>query len=79
MLVRDLERRIAHLEEASALSECFCSQPIVVFKGDPEPDKPFCQQHGRSRLIHWPLGRHRLEGLLSNAEAVEAVHGAANG
>jgi len=62
MLVRDLERRIAHLEEASTLSECFCSQPIVVYQGDPEPEQPHCPQHGRSRVIRWPLPRSRLEG-----------------
>ena len=59
--MRDLERRIVHLEEASNLRECLCSRPVVVFMGDPEP--PPCPQHGYTHVVRWPLARSPLERL----------------
>jgi hypothetical protein len=34
--MRDLRRRIEHLEQAAQLTRCICATPIVVFAGDPE-------------------------------------------
>ena len=59
--MRDLERRLLQLEQAVSLTKCLCSQPIVVFAGDPEPEQRTCPQHGRSRVVRWPLPRNRLD------------------
>ena len=59
--MRDLERRLLQLEQAVSLAECLCSQHIVVFAGDPEPEQSRCPQHGRSRVVRWPLPRSRLD------------------
>jgi hypothetical protein len=59
--MRDLRRRIEHLERTAKLTRCICSTPIVVFAGDLEPEQPRCPQHGRSRVIRWPLPRSRLD------------------
>ena len=66
--MRDLERRLLQLEQAASLATCLCSQHIVVFAGDPEPEHRTCLQHGRSRVVRWPLPRSRLDGT----EPVEA-------
>ena len=59
--MRDLERRLVHLERAALLTRCICATPIVVFAGDPEPEQRACPQHQRSRVIRWPLPRSRLD------------------
>ena len=59
--MRDLERRLLQLEQAISLAKCLCSQRIVVLLGDPEPVRRTCPQHGRSRVIRWPLARSRLD------------------
>ena len=59
--MRDLRRRIEHLERSAQFAQCLCSQHIVVFAGDPEPEQARCPQHGRSRVIRWPLPRSRLD------------------
>ena len=60
--MRDLERRLLQLDQATSLAKCLCSQHIVVFAGDSEPKQPQCSQHGRSRVIRWPLPRSPLDG-----------------
>ena len=59
--MRDLERRLLQLEQAVGLAKCLCSQRIVVFPGDPEPERRTCAQHGRSWVIRWPLPRSPLD------------------
>ena len=59
--MRDLERRLLQLEQATSLAKCLCSQHIVVFAGDPEPEQRACAQHGRSRVVRWPLPRSPLD------------------
>ena len=59
--MRDLRRRIEDLERVAQLMQCLCSQPIVVFAGDPELEQRTCSQHGRSRVIRWPLPRSPLD------------------
>jgi len=59
--VRDLERRLLQLEQAASLAESLCSQHIVVFAGDPEPEQAQCSQHGRSRVVRWPLPHSPLD------------------
>ena len=60
--MRDLERRLLQLEQAASLARCLCSQRIVVFPGDPELEQSTCAQHGRSRVVRWPLPRSPLDG-----------------
>jgi len=36
--MRDLRRRVEHLERTAQLARCLCATPIVVFAGDPEPE-----------------------------------------
>ena len=59
--MRDLERRLLQLEQAASVTKCLCSQHIVVFAGDPEPEQQTCLQHQRSRVIRWALPRSRLD------------------
>ena len=59
--MRDLERRLLQLEQAVSLAKCLCSQRIVVFAGDTAPEQQTCPQHGRSRVIRWPLPRSPLD------------------
>ena len=59
--MRELRRRVEHLEQAAQLTQCLCATPIVVFAGDPEPEQPHCPQHGRPRVMRWPLPRSLLD------------------
>ena len=59
--MRDLERRLLQLERAVSLAACLCSQHIVVFAGDPEPEHGTCPKHGCSRVVRWPLPRSPLD------------------
>ena len=63
--MRDLERRLLQLEQAVGLAKCLGSHRIVVFAGDPEPEQQTCPQHGRLRVVRWPLPRNRLDAANS--------------
>ena len=60
-MTHDFQRRVSRLEGTIATRDCLCGQRLVVFVGDPEPEQRTCPQHGRSRVIQWPLGRSGLD------------------
>ena len=49
----DLKKRIAHLEESSALLGCTCGEFVCLG----EPDPPSCPCHGTSNFERLPRSR----------------------
>ena len=56
-----LKVRVERLEGELKSGECVCSQPVVVFEGEPTPKLDRCPVHDRSRVVRWPLPRTALD------------------